>query len=134
MEDPTLTLAALLENNWNTPPEKPFISTDWYNEEKDMPQVSVTAFSKIPEFIGMSDDLPNQVRRWKSVYSLDIWTLDKSDRYDLCEECDRIINKFCNTPGGDLEFIESRGYQYLDQGKIPRLFHSRLLVDVLYYK
>lgn len=134
MEDPTLTLVGLLQNNWNYPSTVPFVSTDWYNEKKKMPQISVTAVTKNPQYIGMSDDLPNQVRRWMCLYALDIWTLDKDDRYQICEECDRIINKFCNIPGGDLEFIESRGYRYLDEATRPRLFHSRLLVEVRYYK
>lgn len=134
MEDPTLTLAGLLDDNWNYPPIIPFVSTDWYNEKKEMPQVSVTAVTKTPRYIGMSDDLPNQVRRWMCLYALDIWALKKDDRYQISEECDRIISKFCNTPGGDLEFIESRGYRYLDEPTRPRLFHSRLLVEVRYYK
>ncbi|MCJ7573293.1 hypothetical protein MUO93_03390 [Candidatus Bathyarchaeota archaeon] len=135
MTDPKLTLMQLLKNGWSLD-FAPKFSTDWYDAGEGMPQVVVSQVLTRPRFVGFAEDPTEAYRRFEATYAVDVWSKgDQDKRYRMIEEVDRIIHSKCNDPGGGLEFVEASNWRDLDEGDMhPRLYRSRVHVEVLYYE
>ena len=135
MTDPRITLMELLKDSW-TLNFTPKFSTDWYDAKERMPQVVVSQVLTSPRFIGFTDDPPSAQRRFEATYAVDVWSKGNQEkRHRMVKEVDRIIHSKCNDPGGALEFVEVSNWRDLDEGDVhPRLYRSRLHVEVLYYE
>ncbi|MCW3978409.1 MAG: hypothetical protein NWF12_01550 [Candidatus Bathyarchaeota archaeon] len=134
MTDPKITLMQLLENNWGLE-FTPKFSTDWYDGKEKMPQVVVSQVLTRPRFTGFTEDPATAERRFEVTYAVDVWSKgDQTKRQGMIDEVDRIIHSKCDDPGGGLEFAEVSNWRDLDEGDAhPRLYRSRLHVEVLYY-
>ena len=135
MTDIKVLLMTLLEGDWGVD-FTPQFSTDWYEAKQKMPQVVVSHVLTQPRFMGFHEDLPNQQRRVTSTYAIDVWSKgDQEKRHRMIEEVDRIIQSKCSDPGGGLDFIETSNWRDIDEGEThPRLYRSRLRLEVRYYK
>ncbi len=52
----------------------------------------------------------------------------------MLREADRIFHERCEEPGEGLQWIEASSWRDLDEGDThPRLYRSRVTVEVLYY-
>jgi hypothetical protein len=134
MTDTKIALLELLKDNWGLD-FTPKFSTDWYEAKERMPQVVVSQVLTRPRAIGFSED-PNQaLRRFEATYAVDVWSKgDQDKRHSMVQEVDRIIHSRCNDPGVGLEFVETGNWRDIDEGDVhPRLYRSRLHVEVLYY-
>jgi len=100
-----------------------------------MPQVVVTQVLTQPQVIGFSVTPPTAQRRFEAVYAIDVWSKgDQEKRWRMLKEVDRIIHSKCDAPGGGLEFAEASSWTDLDEGDMhPRLYRSRIRVEILYY-
>lgn len=134
MTDVKVTLMGLLKANWGLD-FTPKFSTDWYDAEERMPQVTVSQVLTRPRVIGFSEDPPTAQRRFEAAYAVDVWSNgDQESRHRMIEEVDRIIHMKCNAPGGGLEFIEAENWRDLDEtDSYPRILRSRVHVGVIYY-
>ena len=134
MTDPKIALMELLEENWGLD-FTPAFSTDWYEAEERLPQVVVSQVLTTPRFTGFSEDLPVVTRRFQAVYAVDVWSKgDQGRRWRMLREVDRILHENCGDPGGGLEFVEGSSWADLDEGEThPRIYRSRVRVEVLYY-
>jgi hypothetical protein len=132
--DPKITLMGLLEDNWDLE-FTPKFSTDWYDGRERMPQVVVSQVLTRPRFIGFSEEPSQADRRFECTYAVDVWSKgDQEKRQAMIDEVDRIIHSKCDEPGGGLEFVEVSNWRDLDEGDVhPRLYRSRMHVEVLYY-
>jgi len=132
--DPRIILMELLKEGWALD-FKPKFTTDWYDHGEQMPQVVVSLVLTQPRFIGFTDDPPSAQRRFKATYAIDVWSKgDQEKRYRMVQEVDRIIHSRCDQPGDGLEFVETSSWRDLDEGEThPRLYRSRLHVELLYY-
>jgi len=137
LTDPKLALKGLLEAEWDRDGVgfMPKFSSDWYDAKEQMPQVVVSQVLTQPRVIGFNQDLPTAQRRIEAVYAIDVWSKgDQEKRWRMLKEVDRIIHSKCNSPGGGLEFAEASNWRDLDEGDMhPRLYRSRVHVEVLYY-
>ena len=135
MTDPKIDIITLLEDNW-TDDVVPTFSTGWYDAKIKAPQVTVTHTTTTPEWVGFSDNLGSAVRRYRAIYAIDVWvTGDQDLRYRHMREVDRILGQHCQSPGGNLEFIEPGTWADLDEAAAhPRLLHSQIRSRVLYYE
>ena len=134
MTDPKIIIMELIKNNWSLD-FTPKFSTDWYDAKEKMPQVVVSRVLTRPMFVGFSEDPSKAERRFESTYAVDVWSKgDQGKRQAMIDEVDRIIHSKCNDPGGGLEFIETSNWRDLDEGEShPRLYRSRMHIEVLYY-
>lgn len=134
MTDPKIALLGLLEENWALDFEPKF-SADWYEAGERLPQVVVSQVLTRPRFLGFSEDHPAAGRRFDGVYAVDVWSKgDQEARWRMLREADRILHERCEEPGEGLEWIEASSWRDLDEGDThPRLYRSRLTVEVLYY-
>ncbi len=134
MTDPKIALLGLLEENWALDFEPKF-STDWYEAGERLPQVVVSQVLTRPRYLGFSDDHPAARRRFDGVYAVDVWSKgDQELRWRMLKEADRILHEKCEEPGEGLHWIEASSWRDLDEGDThPRLYRSRLTVEVLYY-
>jgi len=134
LTDPKIALLMLLEENWALDIEPKF-STDWYEAGERLPQVVVSQVLTRPRYLGFSDDHPSARRRFDGVYSVDVWSKgDQAARWKMLRETDRILQEHCEEPGEGLEWIEASSWRDLDEGEThPRLYRSRVTVEVLYY-
>ena len=134
MTDVKVMIMELLEDNWGLD-FKPKFSTDWYDAKEKMPQVVVSQVLTRPRVIGFSEDPSQAQRRFEATHSVDVWSKgDQEKRYRMVQEVDRIIHSKCDDPGVGLEFVETSSWRDLDEGDVhPRLYRSRLHVEVLYY-
>jgi len=134
MTDVKIALRDLLKASWALD-FTPKFSTDWYDAKEQMPQIVVTQVLTQPRVIGFSDDPPSAQRRFEATYAVDVWSKgDQDKRHKMVQEVDRIVHAHCNQPGGGLEFVEVSNWRDLDEGDVhPRLYRSRLHVEVLYY-
>jgi len=132
--DPKAALAEMLEDGWALDFEPEF-NAEWYEAESQMPKIVVSHVMTMPRFAGFSDDLPGSSRRFEGTYAVDVWSVgDQSKRWRMLKEVDRIIHSKCDSPGGGLEFAEASSWRDLDEPNThPRLYRSRVLVNVLYY-
>ena len=135
MTDPKIILLQLLEKNWSLS-YTPKFSTDWYDAKEKMPQVVISQVLTQPRFVGFSEDPSQADRRFECTYAVDVWSKgDQEKRHGMIQEVDRIIHSKCNQPGGGLEFVEASIWRDLDEGDAyPRLYRSRMHVEVLYYE
>jgi hypothetical protein len=137
LTDPKLALKGLLEAEWDGDGVGlvPKFSSDWYDAKEQMPQVVVSHVLTQPRIVGFSSNLPTAQRRFEATYAVDVWSKgDQEKRWAILEEVDRIIHSKCNSPGGGLEFAEASNWRDLDEGDMhPRLYRSRVHVEVLYY-
>jgi len=124
----------LLKNAWSLG-FTPKFSTDWYDAGEKMPQVVVSQVLTRPRFIGLSEDPSQAERRFDGTYAVDVWSKgDQEKRQAMIDEVDRIIHESCSDPGGGLDFVEASSWRDLDEGDAhPRLYRSRMHVEVLYY-
>ena len=134
MTDAKVTLLQLLKDSWAID-FTPKFSTDWYEAKEQMPQVTVSHVLTSPRRLGFTDNPTEDDRRFEGTYAVDVWSKgDQEKRYRMVKEVDRIIHSKCNDPGGALEFVEVSNWRDLDEGEThPRLYRSRLHVEVLYY-
>ncbi len=134
MTDPKIALLGLLEENWALDFEPKF-STDWYEAGERLPQVVVSQVLTRPRYLGFSEDHPSARRRFDGVYAVDVWSKgDQEARWRMLREADRILHERCEEPGEGLQWIEASSWRDLDEGDThPRLYRSRLTVEVLYY-
>ena len=134
MTDPKIALLGLLEENWALDFEPKF-STDWYEAGERLPQVVVSQILTRPRYLGFSEDHPSARRRFNGVYAVDVWSKgDQEARWRMLREADRILQERCEEPGEGLQWIEASSWRDLDEGDThPRLYRSRLTVEVLYY-
>jgi len=134
MTDAKLTLRDLLKENWALG-FTPKFTTDWYEAGEQMPQVVVSQVLTQPRAVGFSDDPASAQRRFEATYAVDVWSKgDQEKRHRMVQEVDRIVHAHCLSPGGGLEFAEVSSWRDLDEGEVhPRLYRSRLHVEVLYY-
>jgi hypothetical protein len=137
LTDPKITLKELLESQWDEVGVgfTPKFSSDWYDAKEQMPQVVVTQVLTQPQVIGFSVTPPTAQRRFEAVYAIDVWSKgDQEKRWRMLKEVDRIIHSKCDAPGGGLEFAEASSWTDLDEGDMhPRLYRSRIRVEILYY-
>ncbi len=136
MTDPRVTLKKLIEDSWSLGDLPVKVSTEWYDAKEEMPQVTVGHTLTTPEYIGLSDDIRNALRRYRCVYTLDAWVKGSQEiRYRVVQEIKRIIGFHCNVAGGNLEFLEVSDWRDLDEPTYaPRLLRSQVRVEVLYYE
>lgn len=134
MTDPKIILLGLLKENWSLDFEPKF-STDWYEAGERLPQVVVSQVLTRPRYLGFSEDHPAARRRFDGVYAVDVWSKgDQEARWRMLREADRILHGRCEEPGEGLQWIEASSWRDLDEGGThPRLYRSRLTVEVLYY-
>jgi len=134
MTDVKVTFMELLKDGWALD-FKPKFSTDWYDAKEQIPQVVVSQVLTQPRVIGFSGSPPTAQRRFEATYAIDVWSKgDQEKRWAMLEEVDRIIHSKCNAPGGGLEFAEASSWTDLDEGDMhPRLYRSRIRIEVLYY-
>jgi hypothetical protein len=132
--DIKILLMELLKEGWGLG-FTPKFSTDWYDTKVKTPQVVVSQVLTRPRFTAFSEDVSQAERRFEATYAVDVWSLgDQGKRQGMIYEVDRIIHSSCREPGGGLEFIETSNWRDLDEGDVhPRLYRSRLHVEVLYY-
>jgi hypothetical protein len=123
-----------LEDGWVQQAVTPRFSGDWYEAREEMPQVTVTHLVTRPEALGLSQDVGNSKRRFIATYAVDVWAKDPEQRHMMTREVDRIVHFRCQRPGGELEFMETLDWVDLDEATTrPRIYRSRLRVEVLYY-
>ena len=134
MTDVKVLLLNMLKEGWGLDFEPKF-STDWYEAKSKTPQVVVSQVMTRPRFITFSEDVSVDERRFEATYAVDVWSLgDQERRQRMIDEVDRIIHSRCSDPGGGLEFVEVSGWRDMDEGDMhPRLYRSRVSVEVLYY-
>ena len=133
MTDPKLTILELIKGGWNLP-TTPTFSADWVQEKATFPQVSVSHLVTSPRPTGFSENQASADRRMEGVYSVEVWSKDASERWDMLVEVDRILKSKCDDPGGGLAHMECSLWTNMDYGGTrPTLFRSRLGVKVLYY-
>ena len=133
MTDPRVTLIGLLSSHWSLN-FVPVVSADWYESEEVTPQVTVSHVLTRIEPIGFSSNLVEQKRRFKAVYSIDVWSRgDQGRRWRMLREVDRIIHAQCMSPGGGLDFAEVSDWRDLDELGYLNLYRSQLRVEVTYY-
>ena len=134
MTDPKVALRGLIEEGWALD-FKPAFSTDWYDAGSRMPQVVVSQVYTQPRRLGFSEEPSAARRRFEASYAVDVWSPgDQERRWRMTREVDRIIQSRCDSPGGGMEFAEVSGWRDLDEGAThPRLYRSRVTVNVLYY-
>ncbi len=133
MTDPRLTIKGLIEDGW-TVEEIPRFTIDAVDEPLKEPHVVVSHIATTPAYIGFSDTLETDTRRFRSFYAVDVWSTDKDLRYRMVEGIDKILHAKCNNPGGGLEFMECSGWVPMDElSTHPRLFRSKMRIEVLYY-
>ena len=134
MTDPKIALLGLLEENWALDFEPKF-STDWYEAGERLPQVVVSQVLTRPRYLGFSEDHPAARRRFDGVYAVDVWSKgDQEARWRMLREADRILHERCEKPGEGLQWIEASSWRDIDEGDThPRLYRSRVTVEVLYY-
>ena len=134
MTDVKVMIMKLLEDNWGLD-FTPKFSTDSYEAKEKMPQVVVSQVITRPRVIGFSEEPSEAERRFEATYAVDVWSKgDQDKRYRMVQEVDRIIHSKCDEPGVGLEFVEASSWRDIDEGDVhPRLYRSRLHVEVLYY-
>ena len=134
MNDPKLTILTLLEDGWNQP-WTPNFTADWYDQQINDPQIIITHLNTRTQPTGFTENPSQSEKRHQAVYMINVWsTGDETRRWTMIDEVERIINSKCDTPGGDLEFIEVSGFRDLDElDTHPRLYRSQLTLEVLYY-
>ena len=134
MTDVKVLMLNMLKEGWGLD-FTPKFSTDWYEAKSKTPQVVVSQVLTQPRFITFSEDVSQDERRFEAIYTVDAWSQgDQLRRQRMVDEVDRIIHSKCSDPGGGLEFVEASSWRDLDEGDAhPRLYRSRVSVEVLYY-
>ena len=135
--DPKITLLSLLSDNWDGVGVgfTPKFSTDWYDPAEEMPQVTISHVITTQRAVGLSNDLSAASRKREAIYAVDVWSKgEKTFRWKMVEEVNRILKAKCLTPGGGLEFSEVSSWNDLDESEVsPKIYRSRILLEVLYY-
>ena len=134
MTDIKVTLLELLRENWALD-FTPRFTADRYEAEERTPQVVVSQILTRPRAIGFTENPAEAMRRFEAQYAVDVWSRgDQERRWRMLKEVDRILQANCDEPGGNLEFVEPSAWRDLDEGDShPRLYRSRVRVQVLYY-
>jgi len=134
LTDVKVQLLEMLRDDWGLD-FTPKFSADWYNALQRTPQIVVGQVLTRPRFITFSEDVSQDERRFEATYAVDVWSLGNQERRQrMIDEVDRIIHSRCSDPGGGLEFVEVSGWRDMDEGDThPRLYRSRVSVEVLYY-
>ncbi len=133
MTDPKLTILNLIKDGWTLSTEPEF-TTDWYNSELTIPQVTVRHTYTNARPVGFTENPSTAPRRLTARYTVDIWSHDQTQRHEILQEVDRILKTRTTNPGDDLEHITVGGWTDIDEGHHhPPLYRSRLDVEVLYY-
>jgi len=134
MTDVKVLLLNMLRDDWGLD-FTPKFSTDWYDAKSRTPQVVVSQVLTQPRFTAFSEDPSMDERRFEATYAVDAWSRgDQLRRQRMVDEVDRIIHSKCSDPGGGLESVEVSSWRDLDEGDAhPRLYRSRVSVEVMYY-
>lgn len=134
MTDVKVLLLNMLKEGWGLD-FTPKFSSDWYDAKSRTPQVVVSQVLTQPRFITFSEDVSQDERRFEATYAVDAWSQgDQLRRQRMIDEVDRIIHSKCSDPGGGLKSVEVSSWRDLDEGDShPRLYRSRVSVEVLYY-
>lgn len=131
-----MTLKDLIETNWIETSVTPVVTTDWYDEKEETPQITVSHILTVPKYIALSNDLTTAEKRYMGTYAVDCWVKGHPElRYDMIQEVQRIIQAYCDAPGGGLEFIEVSDFRDLDDpNHSPKLLRSQIRITVQYYE
>jgi len=136
MDDPKITLLNLLESNWDaaTLGFTPKFSADWYEKTQDLPQITITQEITNQRHVFFSDDVTTTDRLCNGQYTIDVWTFDNEQRWQMVEEVLRIVKANCNAPGGGLEFIQVLNWFDLDEAALhPKLLRTRIRLNIMYW-
>jgi hypothetical protein len=133
LTDPRVALRELLLLNWALD-FVPIVSADWYESHEETPQVTIAHILTRPEPLGFSHTPEESQRRFRAVYSIDVWSRgDQAKRWNMLREVDRIIHSNCMNPGETLDFAEVSDWRDLDEPGKPNLYRSQVRVEVIYY-
>ncbi len=129
----------LLTSNWNasnTSDVTPEITTGWYDEERELPQVSVTTPNEAPEtetgFTSIAADSGTPVQQQNGIVDCHIWATEPSSPdgtnvkqllFEMQQEAKRIVNANWNN-ATDYEFISwFGGRQLVESERQPSMYH-----------
>ena len=130
MSDPKLVLLDLLEEHWGLD-FTPRFSSDWYKGQVRLPQVTVSRVLTRVDRLGFTESPDVADRKQLTSLSVDVWSRgEETRRWGMVQEVDRILREQGDSPGGGLDYLESKGWRDLDEGnRHPRIYRSQVNVE-----